>query len=263
MVRVAGGATGRGRPLGTRPPGGDAALWHDVECGAYTADLPIWRSLAAEAPGPVLDLGCGTGRVALDLAERGHDVTALDCDPDLLRTLTRRARARDLRVRTHTGDARAFELGATWALAIAAMQVVQLLGGPDGRRRMLECARRHLVPGGLLAAAIADPFEGEAAAELLPPLPDMREDDGWVYSSTPVALRSERGGATAIDRLRQAVSPAGEVTEVVTTVVLDPVSAGDLEAAAASVGFTPLPPRPVPATDAHVESTVVILRAEA
>ena len=50
------------------------AIWHDVECASYDADLDLWRELAEAAGGPVLDLGCGTGPVALDLAERGHDV---------------------------------------------------------------------------------------------------------------------------------------------------------------------------------------------
>jgi ubiquinone/menaquinone biosynthesis C-methylase UbiE len=45
-----------------------AALWHDLECGDYRDDLPSWRSLAATAGGPVLDVGAGTGRVTLDLA---------------------------------------------------------------------------------------------------------------------------------------------------------------------------------------------------
>ena len=46
------------------------SVWHDVECASYEADLDLWRELAAAARGPVLDHGCGTGRVALDLAAR-------------------------------------------------------------------------------------------------------------------------------------------------------------------------------------------------
>ena len=51
-----------------RSTGDDApahVVWHDVECGGYDADLPLWRELAREAGGPVLDVGAGTGRVAL------------------------------------------------------------------------------------------------------------------------------------------------------------------------------------------------------
>ena len=46
-----------------------AVIWHDLECGAYAEDLALWRSLAAERGDPVLDIGAGTGRVSLDLAQ--------------------------------------------------------------------------------------------------------------------------------------------------------------------------------------------------
>ena len=72
-------------------------MWHDVECAAYAADLPLWRELAAASAGPVLDIGCGTGRVALDLAARGP-VVGLDSHPDLVAELAARAKARSLPV---------------------------------------------------------------------------------------------------------------------------------------------------------------------
>ena len=75
-----------------------AVAWHDVECASYSADLPLWGELAEEHGGPVLDLGCGTGRVALDLARRGHDLTALDSDAELVRELAARARGLALKV---------------------------------------------------------------------------------------------------------------------------------------------------------------------
>lgn len=239
----------------------DAVVWHDVECAAYEADLPLWRELAATAGGAVLDLGCGTGRVALDLAERGHDVTAVDSDPALVAALAGRARERGLRVHAHALDARTLDLGRTFALAIAPMQVVQLLGGAEGRGSMLAAVRRHLGAGGELAAALADPFDGLAADQLLPPLPDVREDDGWVFQSTPIAVRDEPDGALAIDRLREAVSPAGDHSGSVATIRLDRVDAATLEAEAAEHGFRALPARRVPETDAYVGSTVVRLEA--
>ena len=113
----------------------DTVVWHDVECGAYEADLDLWRELAAAARGPILELGCGTGRVALDLAARGHEMIALDADPELVRELGARARSRGIRVRTAVADARAFELPEREiALAIAPMQVVQLMGGASGSK---------------------------------------------------------------------------------------------------------------------------------
>jgi SAM-dependent methyltransferase len=239
-----------------------AAIWHDVECASYDADLPLWRELAAQTGGPVLDLGCGTGRVTLDLAARGHDVTGLDCEPSFIAALAGRARERRLRVRAETGDARSFSLaGQRFALAIAAMQVGQLLGGRTGRAGMLASVRRHLRrPGGILAIALADPLEGiPEDEEVAPPLPDVREQDGWVYSSTPLDVREEPG-ATAIDRLRQAVSPTGELDESMATIRLDSVRPAELEAEA-EPAYVVRGRRHVPATTDYVGSVVVTLEA--
>jgi len=239
---------------------GAAVVWHDVECGSYDADLPLWRELAATRGGPVLDLGCGTGRVALDLARRGHDVTALDSDPALVRELCARTRANGLRVRGHVADARSFELGRRFRLAIAPMQVLQLLDGPAGREATLARVRSHLEPGGLFAAALADPFEGVRGEDALPPLPDVREAAGWVFQSQPVGVRAE-GDTTAIDRLRQAVSPTGETSESLYTVRLDRIAPNEIERAGERLGFRALAPDHVRATDVYVGSVVVMLEA--
>jgi SAM-dependent methyltransferase len=237
----------------------DAVVWHDVECGGYEADLPLWRELAAG--GRLVEIGCGTGRVALDLASRGHAVTGLDSDASLIGAMKERARDRGLDVDTLVADSRAFRLPRRdFSLFIAPMQVVQLMGGPDGRRAMLECVRSHLRRGGLFAAALADPFEGVPAEDAGPPLPDVREQDGWVFSSTPVAVRSE-GGGTAIDRLRQAVSPSGELDESMTTIVLDRLEPDELEAEAAAAGFEASASRVVPPTGDYVGGVVVVLEA--
>lgn len=237
-----------------------AAAWHDVECASYSADLPLWRELAEGQGGPVLDVGCGTGRVALDLAARGHQVVAVDADPELVRVLAERARERALPVRALAADARALALGTRHPLAILPMQVVQLLGGPEGRASALAAIARHLEPGGLLAVAIADPFDDLPLEQSLPPLPDVLERDGWVLSSTPVGLREENG-SVAIDRHRQAVSPEGALTEELATVVLDSVTAEELAAEGAAAGLVPRSPRDIPSTRDHVGSTVVLLEA--
>jgi SAM-dependent methyltransferase len=235
------------------------AVWHDVENGAYDADLPLWRELAEAADGPVLDLGAGTGRVAIDLAARGHEVTALDNDPGLLATLAERAP----HVTTVTADARDFDLKASFALVIAPMQLLQILGGRPGRAGLLRCAREHLAPGGMFAAAIADPREAAPAdgapGTATPPLPDMLERDGWVFSSQPVSV-TEQNGCVVVTRRREAVSPEGEREEDVVEIALDVVSAEELEGEAREAGFTQFERRAIAETPDHIGSKVVACR---
>jgi SAM-dependent methyltransferase len=178
-------------------------LWHDLECGGYADDLPLWRELAGA--GPVLDVGCGTGRVALDLAARGVPVVGLDRDSALLTAL--RDRAAGLPVETVCADAREFALGRRFPVILAPMQTVQLLGGREQRARFLRCAKTHLEPGGLFALAIADGLRGFDEGEVTPPAPDVREVDGIVYFSQPVATPSLSIGCAKSSIATAAVRP--------------------------------------------------------
>lgn len=232
--------------------------WHDVECGAYAADLPLWEELADEAGGPVLDLGCGTGRVALHLARRGHTVLGLDRDPELLAAL--RERAVGLPAEAERGDAAEFALGAEFGLALAPMQLVQLLAAAQ-RASCLRGIASHLRPGGLAALAIvAELPSGEAEAGT-PPLPDAREIDGWVYSSLPIESRLD-DSEIVVRRLRQTVSPRGELSEALDEVRLRRLDAGTLESEARAAGLRPAGRREIPATADHVGSTAVLLERE-
>lgn len=238
---------------------GTAAIWHDVECGSYEADLGLWEELAERRGGSVLELGCGTGRVALHLARRGHRVIGLDRDHELILELAERAR--DLPVEPLCVDALDFELGKPVALGLAPMQFLQLLPSPEARVRCLRRIAAALEPEGLLAAAIvARPPASEGS---LPPLPDVREVDGWVYSSLPTAVVGVADRRIILRRRRQTVSPDGDLSEEPNEIQLLSVEAGELEAEAESAGFVAVGRRTIPPTEAHVGSKVVLLERPA
>ena len=235
-----------------------SVVWHDLECGAYTADIALWRSLAEEHGDPVLDVGAGTGRIALDLARRGHRVTALDHDPMLVGELECRAEGLDLAA--VIADARDFELDERFSLVIVPMQTIQLLGGADERRRFLTCARRHLREGGVLAIAITEHLELFQATEDGPlPMPDIREIDGVVYASQPTAIREDHDGFV-LERRRERIDPGGERTSEEDVIHLDRLSAGTLEQEARGAALRPAGRSSIPATADHVGSVVVMLR---
>lgn len=180
-----------------------AVIWHDVECGSYDADLSLWEELAERCDGPVLDLGCGTGRVALHLARRGHRVLGVDRDHELILELSERAG--DLRVELICADTLDFELDEPVGLALAPMQFLQLLRSSESRVRCLRRVAAALRPGGLLAAALVERVP--AVEGTLPPLPDVREVDGWIYSSLPTDVVGVADGRIILRRLRQTVAP--------------------------------------------------------
>jgi SAM-dependent methyltransferase len=249
----------------------ETVVWHDIECGSYSADLPLWRELAAQACGDeqlqLLDIGAGSGRVALDLAAHGHLVTALDRDAELLAALGERALAAGTPVQTVCADARTFALERRdFALCLAPMQTVQLLGGASGRLAFLRRAHAHLRPGGLLACAIVcdiEPFD--CAGGDIGPSPETASIAGTDYVSRAISVRVgthsvriERERST----LSQAQAAAHEQPRRERDVVeLDRVSAGKLRGEGRQAGLTSAGTRAIPATAEHVGSEVVLLRA--
>jgi SAM-dependent methyltransferase len=239
-----------------------AAVWHDLECGYYAADLPVWEALSYENAS-VLDLGCGTGRVTMHLSRLGRKVTGLDTEQRFLDVLTARAAQGGLTVDTVCADVRGFDLGVQFDAVLAPMQLVQLLKGSVERRAMLAGAARHLRPGGVFAATLMD-LDGELLGdEYGPPRPDVQEVDDWVFSSQSLAANLvEHGRAIRIDRLRTAVSPDGEEHTTRDEVRLELVSAALLEREAAAAGLEIQEQRTIPPTE-HVGSVVVIARLPA
>jgi SAM-dependent methyltransferase len=241
----------------TAAPAAREPTWHEVECGSYAADLAVWSGLASAAAGPLLELGCGTGRVALRLAGEGRLVTALDRSPALVADLRRRADAAGIEVEALVAEARGFELERRFAAILAPMQLVHLLGGPPARAEMLERVAAHLAPGGLFAAALLA-GSADAVGHGNPPLPDVLERDGWVYSSLPIEVRARERGLE-VRRLRQLVSPAGTLTEETETVRLDHLEPERFEAEAGSAGLELRERIEIPPTADHVGSIVCVL----
>ena len=237
----------------------DTVIWHDVENGGYEADLQLWRELASRVGGPILDLGAGTGRVALDLAAAGHDVTALDSDGVLLDELALRAEERGLSVSCLRADARRLGSIGTFSLVIAPMQFLQIMGGTAARAKLLSGVAGCLAPGGTFAAAIADLDEAVAAEDAPPPVPDVGQNGDWIYSSLPLDVRPEPGGV-AVEWLRQVVSPAGTLTEERHTQMLDSLDVEQLEREAAAQGLRAIARHEVSPTPAYIGSMVVVCR---
>ena len=133
--------------------------WHAEVPGGD--DIGFFRSLAETTGGPVLELGCGTGRVAIPLAEAGFEVVGLDLSTAMLDLA--RARAARLpaevrnRLRFVEGDMRTTVVGAGFGLVFAAFRVFMALLDPEAQLEALRTIRGQLRPDGLLAIDLFDP----------------------------------------------------------------------------------------------------------
>jgi len=254
-----------------------AVVWHDLECGAYTADLLLWRELARAASGPVLDVGAGTGRVALDLATHGHEVTALDLDAKLLAAMRERVAALGGgAIETVCADARVFALERQdFALCIAPMQTLQLFGGSSGRLAFMQRARAHLRAGGVLACAIVTEIEPfDCAAGDLGPSPEVTRLAGLEYISHVTCVRV-RERSVRIERERSVTARTPALTSRTApehsaasapdierdTVELDRVSVDELQREGRTVGLRPAGTREIPETGEHAGCVAVLFDA--
>ena len=184
----------------------ETVLWHDIECGRYRADLPLWRELAAAAGDPILEIGAGTGRVALDLARRGHAVTAVEIDPELAGELV--TRAAGLPVDVMCADITQQPDTGRHRLVIAPMQVIQVLGGERARLAMLRHARDSLAPGGSVVVAFVDTVADRTFGRSELKHEDRLVLDGSRYTSRAVSVQFSRR-AIQIVRERRTRDAAG------------------------------------------------------
>jgi SAM-dependent methyltransferase len=251
-----------------------AVVWHDLECGSYAADLALWRELAgSDGPRAILEIGAGTGRVALELARHGHHVTAVEQDRELVAELRHRASAlasSASAVEPVHADARELSLPRRdFNVCVVAMQTIQLFQGRAGRAAFLRAARAHLAPGGVLACAIVtevEPFD--CARGDLGPTPETANIEGASFISRPVRVgvgrrivRIERERTIVPAREEASRTPAAEPSLERDVVELDRVSVGQLEREGREAGLSALDPREISATSEHTGSVAVMFGA--
>ena len=134
-------------------------------------DTPFYREYATQQCGPnsekgeILELGCGTGRVALALAKDGFRVTGLDLSRQML-DVFREKLAKETasypelaqRVEIIHGNMADFDIGRKFALITAPYRVFQLLTAGQEAENALSCIREHLADDGIFIINVFHPF---------------------------------------------------------------------------------------------------------
>ncbi len=134
------------------------AAFYDAIHGADGDDLTFWAPFVAEHGGPVLEVGAGTGRLALPLARAGHAVTALDPSPAMLAIARRRAAAEGAALTFLEGRLPGASLpAAAFGAVILPNDVLLACASRDEQRAALRAAAAALAPHGRLALDVAGP----------------------------------------------------------------------------------------------------------
>lgn len=167
---------------------GASALHYDLVTAAdeaLTGDIDIYAGLAP-AGGSILELGCGTGRVAIPLAERDFHVTGVDIAPSMLSQaeVKRAELPADVaaRLRFLRGDLRSLALGQRFDAIFATYYTLAHLQPSAAWKKAFAGMAKHLAPGGTIALHLPDP-EAMARPAPRPDLPVFRkplDKDGFL-----------------------------------------------------------------------------------
>ena len=139
----------------------ETAALYDLgnERPSIAADIPFYLEIIAPTES-VLEVGCGTGRVALELAERGNLVTGIDLSPSMLKEFCYKIAGRpsvSRRLTLGQMDMRDFDLGRAFDWIIFPFRVFQALTSDEDRRLCLASARRHMHEGSRAVVTLFNP----------------------------------------------------------------------------------------------------------
>ncbi len=129
---------------------------YDVHHQRHLEDLPFWLDLARQTGGPILELGCGTGRILIPVLQSGLAITGLDRDANMLAVLLDNSRKGQLSPSVIQADMSAFHFAQKFSLIILPCNTLSTLEDP-ARTAMLKLASTHLRPGGIFAAGLPNP----------------------------------------------------------------------------------------------------------
>jgi SAM-dependent methyltransferase len=239
------------------------ARLYDVDLLEDPGDLDLYRALAARTGGPILELGVGTGRLAVPLAAAGFAVTGIDLDPAMLARARARAasegRGVARRLTFTEGDARrATATGGPFGLVFIALNTLLVFGNRADQAAALRTMAEHLAPEGLAVVDVwlpdaeqlsrydgrlgleyvrRDPETGNRVTKLASAYHDAALgtvaltaifDEGLPGAPAKRWVREDRLRLVGADELRVLAEDAGLVVEVLAgDYDLAPIGAGD------------------------------------
>lgn len=168
---------------------------YDLQDEGYYDDYPLTEQWARELGGPLLDLACGTGRIALRMAALGYQVTGVDITPEMLTRARQKAVQQAASIDWIEADARDFHLRKQFSLIYMLENAFQFFLTREDQEAMLACVREHLLPEGCFLFETRNPISRN--------LQEVRNPGGDTYA-TP-------GGGQLVVIERQHYEPMTQV----------------------------------------------------
>jgi SAM-dependent methyltransferase len=189
----------------------DSARYRDVSAKHYDSayeqvkelqDIPFYVELAKQLGGPVLELGCGTGRVLLPIARQGIEIHGVDLSAAMLEVLQNKVAAETPQVREHVslspGDIRTFRSDRKYRLVTLPFRPMQHMFTLEDQIAALKTAAFHLEPQGRLAFDVFFP-----KFDLIVRIGEERLEMEWPSSSEPGTIVRRFVRTESLDKVNQ------------------------------------------------------------
>jgi SAM-dependent methyltransferase len=175
--------------------GAASAAFYDDFATGVAGDVAFYVARAREAGSPVLELGCGTGRILFAVGEAGVEIVGLDRSPHMLTVARRKLAAApsDVQRRVHLfpGDMCDFTLGRRFTLVLIPYRAFLHNLAPADQLRTLACAREHLAIDGRLVFNVFDPDVSKLAAGRWTMPPERRRELRHPATGNPVRVQED------------------------------------------------------------------------
>ena len=140
---------------------GVADLIYDVEyydkVNTFTSDIPFYLELAKQANGPILELCCGTGRITMEIAKNGLDITGLDFTKSMLDGAKKKSKDNNFTIPFELGDMRDFTLNKKYNLVFIPFNSIQNTYSRIDYENIFKCVKKHLNENGIFALDVFNP----------------------------------------------------------------------------------------------------------
>jgi SAM-dependent methyltransferase len=151
---------------------------YDLQDEGYDDDYPLTEQWARSLGGPLLDLACGTGRMALRLAALGYQVTGVDITPEMIAWARQKAAKQGVSIDWVVADARTFHLQKQFPFIYMLENVFQFFLTRADQEAMLARVRDHLLPEGCFLFETRHPTPRNLLEVLHPDPPTYTLPDG-------------------------------------------------------------------------------------